>query len=187
MLTAETNALIYAVMVLAVVSTGSPVAADHPGDVKLCFSSASDESGASKRVPVCTRIINSGRLNKADLSGAYNWRGEAHRILHQNDDALADFAKSIESDPQSVYPHTNRAELYRNMGKYDLAIADATEAIRLDPAKSASYTVSGLAYEKIGDMAKARADFNAALSMPIKGFDGAGAQQVARTHLEKQQ
>jgi tetratricopeptide (TPR) repeat protein len=181
------SALVYAVMILAAVSTGSPVAADHPSDVKLCFSSSSDESDAAKRVPVCTRIINSGRLNKADLSGAYNWRGEAHRILHQNDDALADFAKSIETNPQSVYPHTNRAELYRNMGKYDLAIADVTEAIRLDPALTASYTVRGLAYEKIGNTAKARTDFNTALSIPIKGFDGAWAQEVARTHLEKLQ
>ena len=160
----------------------TPAFADHQGDVKDCFSG--DDARAGERIGACTRIIDSGQLNRRDLAGAHNWRGEAHRILKQYELALADYAKSIEINPDSVYPFANRAEVYRMQGKFDLVIADATQAIRIDPALNASYAIRGMAYEKMNDLDHARADFNKALELPIKGNDGQWAQDIARNHLQ---
>jgi tetratricopeptide (TPR) repeat protein len=160
----------------------TPAFADHKSDVSDCFSG--DDSRAADRIKACTRIIESGQLNKKDLAGAYNWRGEAYRIQKQYDLALADYARSIEINPESVYPYANRAEVYRMQGKFDLVVADATQAIKIDPMLNASYAIRGMAYEKMGDMEHARADFNKALSLPVKGNDGPWAQDIARNHLQ---
>jgi tetratricopeptide (TPR) repeat protein len=160
----------------------TPAFADQASDVKNCFSG--DDNRATERISACTRIIESGKLSNNDLAGAYNWRGEAYRILKQYELALADYARSIEINPDSVYPFANRAEVYRMQGKTDLVIADATEAIRIDPELNASYAIRGMAYEKKGDIARARADFNKALALPVKGNDGPWAQEIARNHLQ---
>jgi len=160
----------------------TPAFADHDGDVKNCFSG--DDNRTGERIGSCTRIIKSGKLNRRDLAGAYNWRGEAYRIQKQYDLALADYAKSIEINPDSVYPFANRAEVYRMQGKFDLVIKDTTQAISIDPALNASYAIRGMAYEKTGDTERARADFNKALELPVKGNDGPWAQDIARNHLQ---
>jgi len=160
----------------------TPARADHQSDVKDCFSG--DDSRTGERIKACTRIIESGNLNKRDLAGPYNWRAEAYRLQKQYELALADYARSIEINPDSVYPFANRAEVYRMQGKYDLVIADTSQAIRIDPALNASYAIRGMAYEKTNDLDRARADFNKALSLPPKGNDGAWAQDIARNHLQ---
>jgi tetratricopeptide (TPR) repeat protein len=157
----------------------TPAMADQEADGKSCFSG--DDNAASARVGACTRFIDSATR---DLAGAYNWRGEAHRLLKEYDLAIADFARAIEFNPQSVYPYANRAEVYRLQGRYDLVIRDTTEAIRIDPGLNASYAIRGMAYEKTGDLDRARADFNKALSLPVKGNDGQWAQDVARNRLQ---
>jgi tetratricopeptide (TPR) repeat protein len=160
----------------------APAFADHQGDVKDCFSG--DDGRATQRISACTRIIESGKLSRNDLAGSYNWRGEAYRVLKQYELALADYSRSVEINPQSVYPFANRAEVYRMQGKYDLVIADASQAIRIDPMLNASYAIRGMAYEKVGDKEHARADFNKALALPVKGNDGPWAQDIARNHLQ---
>src|SRR5262249_46596213 len=148
---------------------------DYNSDVKLCFGGGGDNA-SQQRVGACTRVIESGKMSQRDLAGAYNWRGEAHRILEHYEVALSDYARSIELNPNSVYPFTNRAEVYRLQEKYDLVIEDATHAISIDPGMNASWAIRGMAYEKLGEIEKARADFNKALAMPIKGQDGGWAQ-----------
>ena len=164
----------------------TPSTADKGGgnksDIDLCFSG--DDNKAPERVRSCTRVIEGGKLSQRDLASAYNWRGEAHRILEQYEVALADYARSIELNPNSVYAFTNRAEVYRLQEKYELVIEEATHAISIDPAMNASWAIRGMAYEKLGDIEKARADFNKALSLPPKGADGPWGQDIARNHLK---
>jgi tetratricopeptide (TPR) repeat protein len=171
-----------AAALLAGQSASTPAFADQQGDVKDCFSG--NDARADERIAACTRIIESGKLSQRDLAGAYNWRGEAYRIRKQYELALADYARSIEINPDSVFPFANRAEVYRMQEKYDLVIADTTQAIRIDPALNASYAIRGMAYEKMNDLDHARADFDKALELPIKGNDGQWAQNIARNHLQ---
>ena len=175
-------AAVLAVALAAGHAMSTPALADQQSDVKACFSG--NDTRAAERVTACTRVIESGKVSKRDLAGAYNWRAESYRILKQYDVALADYARSIELNPDSVYPYANRAEVYRMQGKYDLVVADATQAIRIDPMLNASYAIRGMAYEKLNDLDHARADFNKALELPIKGNDGKWAQDIARNHLQ---
>jgi tetratricopeptide (TPR) repeat protein len=175
-------AALLAAAVVAGQLASTPARADQKSDIDACFSG--NDARATERISACTRIIESGKLSEHDLAGAYNWRGEAYRILKQYELALADYGRSIEINPQSVYPFANRAEVYRLQGKFDLVIADTTQAIRVDPMLNASYAIRGMAYEKSGDTTHARADFNKALALPVKGNDGAWAQDIARNHLK---
>src|ERR1700761_9203212 len=96
-------AALLASAVIAGQLTSTPGFADRRSDVDDCFSG--DDSRSADRIKSCTRIIESGQLNKKDLAGAYNWRGEAYRIQKQYELALADYARSIEVNPASVYPY----------------------------------------------------------------------------------
>ena len=49
------------------------------------------------------------------------------------DEALADFTRAIELDPEDAWTIASRGETYRLMGRYDEALADFTRAIELDP------------------------------------------------------
>jgi lipoprotein NlpI len=175
------DAVVLAVAVILSQLTMRPAAADYAGDVSRCFSEG--DSKWTERAAACTQVIKSGRANRKDLSGAYNWRGECFRILHQYDRALEDYARAIEIDPQSVYPYTNRAEVHRLQGNYGNVVADAARAIQLDPGMNATYTIRALAYEKLGNSAAARADYNKALALPSKGGDGPWAKAVAHLAL----
>ena len=72
----------------------TPALADYNSDLKLCFGGGGDNA-SNDRVGACTRVIESGRMSQRDKAGAYNWRGEANRILERYELALADYARSI--------------------------------------------------------------------------------------------
>jgi tetratricopeptide (TPR) repeat protein len=178
---AERAVAVVAAALFACTVAVTPAKAESDSDLCHTF----DTSKIPEKIAACTRILNSGRLRGRNLAIAYNDRAEGYRIAKELDKALADFGRSIKTDPQLAYAYLNRAEVWRLKEDYDQVIADATQAIRLDPALNASWTIRGMAYQKIGADAKARDDFNRALSMAIKGNDGQWAQDVARTHLKE--
>ena len=169
-------------MLLASPLAVTPASADYQSDSRDCFAVG---YGGEKRVAACTRVIESGRLRGSGLAGAYQTRAEGYRIVKKYDEALADFARAIEIDPQLALTYSNRAEVHRMLGNYEAVISDTTRAIVLDSTINAAYTLRGLAYEHNGDYAKARADFNTAIKLPPKGADGQWAQDVARTELKR--
>jgi tetratricopeptide (TPR) repeat protein len=109
-------------------------------------------------------------------AGAFSAKGEFDR-------AIADLDEAIRIDPRSVFFRKDRSIAYRNKGDLDRAIAEANELIKLDPSYNVAYVSRGLAYEMKNDIARARADFETALTIRSKYFDGNSAQQVAREKL----
>ena len=87
---------------------------------------------------------------------AYNNRGTAYGELGNYQQAIKDFTKAIELNPQYAMAYYNRGLTYgRNLGNYQQAIKDYTKAIQLNPQDAMAYYKRGLAYAKSGDAQKA--------------------------------
>ncbi len=133
-------------------------------------------SGETK-LAACTRAIESGRWQGADLSWAYNNRGIAWVDQGDLDHAIADYTEAIRLDPKHVKAFNNRGNAWRKKGDYDKDIADCNEAIRLDPQYATAFNNRGLAWDAKGDLDRAIADYTEAIRLDpkyVKAYNNRG-------------
>lgn len=76
--------------------------------------------------------------------------------------AIADLAKALELDPDSINFHRLRASCYFNSGDYERALTDFNEAIRRDPENSSYYLNRGYCLNALGRNDEADKDFKMA-------------------------
>ena len=76
--------------------------------------------------------IKTGQYHPA-YAVAYNNRGNVYRNLGQYQQAIADYDKAIELNPNDAVAHNNRGHAYADQGQYQQTIADFDKAIELDP------------------------------------------------------
>ncbi len=88
---------------------------------------------------------------------AYHYRGLAKYRLNQHDEAIEDFNKAIDIDPEydKVYVDRSIARIARGDYKadredYKTAIEDCNEAIRINSHNSNAFVVRALAKIKLG-------------------------------------
>lgn len=93
-----------------------------------------------------------------DAQGFY-YRGEAYRELGGYEDALADFTRAFEIDPQFINALLARAHAQRHLGNFEAALADYYQALDLeiDSAQTA------LAHYGIGHIEMLYRNFDASL------------------------
>jgi tetratricopeptide (TPR) repeat protein len=70
-----------------------------------------------------------------DEPDVHFWMGQCYARLDKNEDALAQFTKSIELDSDNAAAYRARARLYREMKQNDKAEADEAAAKRLEKAE----------------------------------------------------
>ncbi|MDR2906281.1 MAG: tetratricopeptide repeat protein [Helicobacteraceae bacterium] len=99
-------------------------------------------------------------------SNAYNYRGYMYYELQNYDQAIADYTKAIELDPdgRALY-YNNRGFAYNELKNYKQAIADFTKAIALNPENAPAYYSRGNAYNKLKNYKQAIADFTKAIEL----------------------
>ena len=68
-----------------------------------------------------------------------------------HEDAIEDYTKAIEIDPNNVFAYRLRADAKRKLGDYQGAIHDYTKAIEIFPSKSYLYNYRASAKRKSGD------------------------------------
>jgi lipoprotein NlpI len=86
-------------------------------------------------------------------------------MLGQDDDALADYTKSLSLNPSSERTYNNRGYARLGRGDLDGALADLSKAIELKPSYATAYGNRGFARSDEGDMAGAMDDFNQAVRL----------------------
>src|ERR1019366_198984 len=128
---------------------------------------ASDDT----RIAACTRVIDSGRWQGANLSWAYLNRGIAKKQKGELDGAIADYNRAIELDPRVVIGYNNRGTAKSAKGDLDGAIADYNRAIELDPRFVIGYLNRGNAKTQKGDLDWASADYSSALELDPRDAD----------------
>jgi len=92
-------------------------------------------------------------------------RGAAFADEGRFDEAISEFSKAIELDPDYALAYSSRCATYYRKGQYDQAIADCTEAILLDPNLAVAYYNRGLAYHERKEYDQAISDYTEAIQL----------------------
>ncbi len=79
-------------------------------------------------------------------------------------DAIVEYTKAVEQNPDIVAPYLNRGRAYMRMNKINEAMQDLNKAIAIDPEKGELYYARASCYAQSGNKAAARADIEKAKS-----------------------
>ena len=104
----------------------------------------------------------------SNLVSAYHWRGIAECNTGKLDEALHDFNKVLELEPNRAESFYWRGLTYNNKKMYPEAIRDISKAIEIDPTKSEMYAWRGLLYYTVKNQPAAIADYTKAISLNPK-------------------
>ncbi|MBO0804506.1 MAG: tetratricopeptide repeat protein [Nocardiopsaceae bacterium] len=109
-------------------------------------------------------------IDDASLSTAYRVialeeRGYSYRSDNRYEDALSDFNRAIELDPERTWAIAQRGELYRIRGRYEEALKDFDRAIELDPDYYWAIASRGQAHQAAGRYDEALTDFDRAIEL----------------------
>ncbi len=105
---------------------------------------------------------------------AYLYRGVSHFAKGLYDEAISDFTKAIEINPEYAECYTNRGIAYAEKRLYDLAISDFNKALEINPEDADGFVNRGIAYAKIRLYYESISDFTKAIEINPKD---------ARAHL----
>ena len=115
---------------------------------------------------------------KPDVSGLYEARGTAYMYAGRHDEALPDYTRAVELNPNEAGHWRQRA--HANMiaptPETERCIKDATRAIELNPEHAMSYGHRAIAYVQLltPECGKALAD----MDRQIERFEGHGIRSV---------
>jgi len=90
----------------------------------------------------CTALIRSNFTTTASIAAARSNRGNAYTKKHLYDQAIADYSKAIEIDPELAIAYGNRGLSYARKRLEDGAIRDFTKVIELSPITPPPSTIA---------------------------------------------
>ena len=115
----------------------------------------------------CTHVLDSDILSDRLRAMALNNRANAFAALSLNEEALADYSKSIAIHSELAQTHLNRGVTRMDMGELTAAIADFDRALEIDPTLDKAKVNRTLAQLSNGRMDRVIAD--SSMTTPIAG------------------
>ncbi len=111
---------------------------------------------------ICSALLMLGCANPAleHLEQGYTYADQ-----EQWDEAIVQYTKAIELDPELARAYNNRGWAYGEKGQSDLAIADYNKAIELDPELAMAYSNRGNTYFDKGEIDNAIADYSRTIEL----------------------
>jgi len=149
----------------AIVALAQTAHADFGSDQQACNDNA---TAVDLRIATCTRQIESGKREGHNLAVSYSNRGLAYEAKGDYDQAIADYTKAIEINPEVADLFHNRALDYRYKGDLASAMADYTREIQVDPTLWRAYFSRGTVSIMVGALPPAMADLNKAAELAPK-------------------
>ena len=110
-------------------ATFSTVWAGTQDPVLDCLSEDND-----RRISGCSALIATPGLPSEQLSLAHGLRALAYSLKRHYEQALADYDRAIDLNPDFAVALNNRAWLYFKTGRLEDGVADVEHALRLAPA-----------------------------------------------------
>ena len=97
--------------------------------------------------------------------------------------AITDYTKAIELEPNNAAAYYNRGIVYSNSGNLEQAIQNFTKAIELDPRKIEAYINRGTAYLDSQDFEKALQDYNKTIALDSSIAEAYNNRGIVYFHL----
>jgi tetratricopeptide (TPR) repeat protein len=142
----------------------APRAQGYEAFYRKCY-----EDAASEQVIIsCTAVISRGLVDRNDLATAYKNRGNAYDDKGQYEQALEDYARAVETNPQDAEAFNSRGTTYIALERYRLAVDDFDQAIRINPSSPVALGNRCFAKAVLGELEQALSDCNEALRIKRK-------------------
>ncbi len=113
----------------------------------------------------------------------YNNRGVVYRSQENLNQALLDYSRAIEINPDYDQAYYNRGIVYRSQENLNQAILDYNRAIEINPNYADAYNNRGVAYRHQGNLNQAILDFSQAIEINPKYAEAYNNRGVAYRHL----
>jgi tetratricopeptide (TPR) repeat protein len=120
------------------------------------------EAGASKTL---LAVISKEAEKFRQTSFYYRNLGDDFRRDGNGIEAINNYTKAIEIDPNDRAAYNNRGVVYDNLKRYDEAIADFTRALEIGPTDKIAYINRGISYYNKTEYQKAIADYDKAIEI----------------------
>jgi len=117
-----------------------------------------------------TDVRKANRQQALENSRAYNKRGLAHASMRNYEQAIIDYNRSIELDPNYVDPYHNRSIVYLMMDNYGQSLIDCNKTITLAPDFMPAYINRGITYTGLRHYDLAAADYTTVLELTPENF-----------------
>jgi len=149
---------------LCTAAAEAPRAQGYEAFYRKCY-----EDAASEQVIIsCTAVISRGLVDRNDLATAYKNRGDAYNDKGEYEQALADYARAIETNPQDAEAFNGRGTTHIAQERYRLAVDDFDQAIRINPSSPVALGNRCFAKAVLGELGQALSDCNEALRIKRK-------------------
>ena len=151
-------------LLIAIIFSAAPAIADK-------FDDCRQPRNVDKRIKACTEIIETMKSETA-LATAYARRARGHRDKGHLDQAIADFDRAIEIQPDNqIYLH-DRGTVHNDKGQHEKAIADFNRSIENNSKYVNAYLGRAKAHEALGNVEAAIADYRKAIANDPKHMKG---------------
>ena len=142
----------------------APRAQGYEAFYRKCY-----EDAASEQVIIsCTAVISRGLVDRNDLATAYKNRGNAYDDKGQYEQALEDYARAVETNPQDAEAFNSRGTTYIALERYRLAVDDFDQAIRINHSSPVALGNRCFAKAVLGELEQALSDCTDALRIKRK-------------------
>ncbi|MGK7949257.1 MAG: tetratricopeptide repeat protein, partial [Xenococcaceae cyanobacterium] len=95
----------------------------------------------------------------------YFYLGNSYYYQGNYQQAISDYDRAIEIDPQLADAYNNRGNAHSYQGNYQQAISDYDRAIEIDPQLAQAYYNRGIAHSYQGNYQQAISDYNKAIEI----------------------
>ncbi|WP_035218429.1 tetratricopeptide repeat protein [Desulfatibacillum aliphaticivorans] len=117
-----------------------------------------------------TRYLELNQNSPEYAAPALNNRGTLYWVIGRYDEALQDFDKAVDMQPDAALNYINRGNVYADMGDVERAIEDYNQAITLDPKNGLAYSNRGLAWSSLKRFDQAIPDLDKAIEFGHEGL-----------------
>jgi tetratricopeptide (TPR) repeat protein len=136
------------------VAGATPAVADARADFVLA-NDAAKRGNRDEAIVLVSKAIDANELTGRDLATMHYFRADLYSQGGKLDEAIADYAKTIELVPDHAPSFHDRAVLYAQQKKYQEALDDLSRAQFLIPQSPLPYFNRGRVYEAMGKRAEA--------------------------------
>lgn len=119
--------------------------------------------GPEGPIAVLGLLIRDAHLPPEPMASAYGERGRRHAERSRFAQALADYTRALEYQPDLGWVLGRRAVLYRGAGRFEEAIADLDRHLELAPDATYVYGLRAASYRQSEQFEKALEDYERAL------------------------